>query len=149
MFQPPYPREIQAKPYPKGYRPPAFRMYNGRSGSAREHVIQFIDDLGIFSHDLELRIRVFSKSLEGRAYSWYAHLQPESIRTWEELVSQFCGKFFTMESRIDASDLFSLRQEYNERLEDYVQRFREKTLECRDTISEKKYDTHLHEWDDG
>ena len=82
-------------------------------------------------------MREFSKSLEGRAYSWYANLQSDSIRTWEEMVSQFCGKFFTMESRIDASDLFSLRQEYNEKLEDYVQRFREKTLECRDTISEK------------
>ena len=82
-------------------------------------------------------MREFSKSLEGRAYSWYANLLPDSMRTWEEMVGQFCGKFFTMESRIDASDLFSLRQEYNKMLEDYVQRFREKTLECRDTISEK------------
>ena len=41
-----------------------------------------------------------------------------------------------MESKIDANDLFSLRQENNERLEDYVQRFREKTLESRDTILE-------------
>ena len=42
-----------------------------------------------------------------------------------------------MESRIDASDLFSLRQDYNERLEDDVQRFCEKNFECRDTILEK------------
>ena len=68
-FQPPYPREIQAKPYPRGYHPPAFRMYNGRTGNAREHIIQFIDDLGVFSHDPELRMREFSKSLRDRAYS--------------------------------------------------------------------------------
>ena len=42
-----------------------------------------------------------------------------------------------MDSHINASDLYSLRQEYNERLEEYVQRFREKTLEFQDTISEK------------
>ena len=93
-FQPPYPLEIQSKPYPKGYRPPAFQMYNGRTGNAREHIIQFIDDLGVFSHDLELRMRVFSKSLGDHAYSWYANLAPGSIHSLEDLVNQFCGKFF-------------------------------------------------------
>ena len=52
-------------------------------------------------------------------------------------MGQFGGKFFTMESQINANDLYSLRQGSNEKLEEYVQRFREKTLECQDTISEK------------
>ena len=112
-------------------------MYNGRTGNAREHIIQFIDDLGIFSHDLELRMGEFSKSLGDQAYSWYANLTPRSIHSWVDLVSQLCGNFFTMETRINASDLFSLRQGYNENLEDYVMRFQEKTLECQGTIFEK------------
>ena len=52
-------------------------------------------------------------------------------------MSQFCGKFFTMEARINASDLYNMRQGHSEKLEEYVLRFREKTLECQDTISEK------------
>ena len=95
-FQSPYPWEIQAKPYPKGYHLPAFRIYNGRTRNARKHIIQFIDDLGVFSHDLELRMREFSKSLTDRAYSWYANLSSGSVHSWEDLVGQFCGKFFTM-----------------------------------------------------
>ena len=54
-----------------------------------------------------------------------------------------------MESQINASDLFILWQDYNEKLENYLQRFQEKTLECQDTISEKKLDLGLHEQNDG
>ena len=95
-------------------------MYNRRTRITQEHVIQFIDDLGVFSHDLELRMKEFSKSLGDHAYSWYVNLPTGSIHSWEDLVNQFCGKFFTLESRINASDLFSLRHDYNEKLEDYV-----------------------------
>ena len=82
-------------------------------------------------------MREFSKSLDDRACSWYANLPPGSIQSWEDLVGKLCGKFFTTESKIDVSDLFNLRQDYHESLEDYVQRFREKTLECQDIISKK------------
>ena len=46
-----------------------FRLFNGKKGGAREHVISFIDDLGIYSDDHDLRLRKFSKSLTDKAYS--------------------------------------------------------------------------------
>ena len=113
-LQPPYPNEIQFKPYPHKYRTPTFKVYNEKMGNARGHVIQFIDDLGIYSHDNELRLREFSKSLTDRAYSWYANLSLGNIKSWDDMVSQLCGKFFTLENRVSPGDFYGMRQKENE-----------------------------------
>ena len=81
-FRPPYPAEILSKPYPKDYVCPKFRKYNGKQGSAKEDIVGFLDDLGKNGMDHELRFREFAKALTERAYSWYANLAPESIKTW-------------------------------------------------------------------
>ena len=117
-LHPPYLMEIATKPHPRGYVSPAFRKYNGKVGNAKEHIIQFIDDLGIYAYDNELRLREFSKSLTERAYSWYASLQPSSIQSWEDLVSQICAKFFIIEDKWSIADLIGERQVYTERLVD-------------------------------
>ena len=137
-FRPPYPVEIAIKPYPRKYVSPVFRKYNGKIGNAKEHIVQFIDDLGIHAHDPELRLREFSKSLTERAYTWYANLPSESIRTWDEMVSQFCAKFYMAEDRLSIVDLTSERQRNGEALTTYVQRFRERALDCEETVPEKE-----------
>ena len=80
-FWPPYPIKIAMKPYPKNYISSNLRKYNNKSGSAKEHLIQFSDDLGIHKFDHELWLKEFSKSLIEHAYSWYANLAPNSIKT--------------------------------------------------------------------
>ena len=79
---PPFSTTITAKPYPPGYQPPHFRKFDG-IGSAREHIISFLDDLGVHSGDNDLKLREFSKSLTGRAFTWYTKLRSNSINSWE------------------------------------------------------------------
>ncbi|PON44394.1 hypothetical protein TorRG33x02_330880 [Trema orientale] len=67
-FQPPYLSHILSKPYPKDYVNPRFRTFDDRTGNAKKHIVGFIDDLGAYAGDEELRMREFSKSLTGRAY---------------------------------------------------------------------------------
>ena len=67
--QPPYPSQVTSKPYPKDYVKLKVRLFDGKKGCAREHFISFIDDLGIYADDLDLRLREFSKSLTGKAHS--------------------------------------------------------------------------------
>ncbi|PON73822.1 hypothetical protein TorRG33x02_248740 [Trema orientale] len=67
-FQPLYTSHILSKSYPKDYINPRFRIFDGRTGNAKKHVVGFIDDLGAYTGDEELRMREFSKSLTGRAY---------------------------------------------------------------------------------
>ncbi|KAJ1397464.1 Aspartic peptidase domain superfamily [Sesbania bispinosa] len=90
--------------YPSRYQPPMFRKFDG-TGSAKEHIMSFLDDLRIYRSNKNLRLREFSKSLLGRAFTWYAKLRPYSIETWEDLVMEFCGKFLEEEEARHIMDL--------------------------------------------
>ena len=67
--RPPYPLRILSKPYPERYEPQVFAQYDGKRGSAVEHVRKFIDTLGPYTADEDLCLREFSKSLCDRAYT--------------------------------------------------------------------------------
>jgi len=68
---PPFPPELLGKPYPKGYEPPKLHPFDGRNGSAVEHVSRFIHTMGSYVGDRELCLREFAKSLVDRAYTRY------------------------------------------------------------------------------
>ena len=61
--RPPYPLRVLSKPYPERYKPRAFAQYDGRRGSAVEHMSKFIDTLSPYTADKDLCLRKFSKSL--------------------------------------------------------------------------------------
>ena len=75
---PSFPPELLGKPYPKGYKPPKFHPFHGRTGSAVEHVSRFIHTTGPYAGDKELCLKEFAKSLVDRAYTWYTTLRPGS-----------------------------------------------------------------------
>ena len=104
-FQPLYTASILSKPYPKNYTNPQFKKFDGKKGNAREHVISFLDDPGVYLSDHKLRLREYSKFLTDRAYLWFVSLPASSICTQEELVTTFGTKFFTAEGKLGLSDL--------------------------------------------
>ena len=55
--RPPYPLKVLSKPYPKRYELKTFAQYNGRKGSAVEHVSKFIDTLGPYAADEDLYLQ--------------------------------------------------------------------------------------------
>ena len=67
--RPPYPLRILSKPYLEKYEPRIFAQYDGRKGSAVEHVSKFIDILGPYAADKDLCLWEFSKSLCAHAYT--------------------------------------------------------------------------------
>lgn len=68
--RPLYPKEMAKKPYPTNYTPSIFPKYDGVVGNATEHIRRYMDALTAHSYDHKLRLREFSKSLEGRAFTW-------------------------------------------------------------------------------
>ncbi|XP_062028364.1 uncharacterized protein LOC133744244 [Rosa rugosa] len=97
---PPYPSSIMHLSYPKNYETPTFTLFDGRKGSPKEHISQFIDALGPHASNHNLRLREFSKTLTDRAYTWYTTLALGSIRSWDEMASKFCRKYFQYEERV-------------------------------------------------
>ena len=90
--------------YPTNYTPPIFPKYHGMVGNAREHIRRHVNVLIAHSHDHELRLRKFSKSLDGRAFTWYTSLLPGSILSWNDMAIQFMKKFFSLDEKLTLSD---------------------------------------------
>ena len=63
----PYNQRIAIKPYPKDYVSPKFMLFNGKNGSAKEHLLKFIETLGVYGMDDNLKLKEFSKSLTEKA----------------------------------------------------------------------------------
>ena len=124
-------------PYPKGYETPNFSLFDGRKGSPKEHVSRFIDALGPHAADHNLRLREFSKSLTDRAYTWYTTLVAGLVRSWEDLASRFCKKYFEHEERVTITQLNYTRQRAGENLVNFVRRFRDLALDCYDEKGEQ------------
>ncbi|CAL8168380.1 unnamed protein product [Prunus armeniaca] len=135
--QPLYPASLLQQPYPKGYEAPNFVLFDGRKGSPKEHVNRFIDALGPYAGDRNLRLREFSRSLTDRAYTWYTTLAPGSIHSWESLASRFCKKYFQHEERVTTTQLNNTRQKHGEDPVDFMRRFRDLALDCYDEKDEE------------
>ncbi|KAJ1399321.1 Retrotransposon gag domain [Sesbania bispinosa] len=122
-------------PYPSGYQPPTFRKFDGTE-STREHLMSFLDDLGVHIDNANLRLKEFSKSLSGRAFTWYSKLRPSSIKAWEELAVEFCSKFLEEEGVLHIMDLGRVKQKSGEGLVTFIKRYRDRALQCKETLPE-------------
>ena len=92
--------------------------------------------MGKYVDNENLRLREFSKSLTDKAYSWFVNLPTNNIKNWDELVSSFCTKIFIATPTLEIVDLSKDPQRKNESPSDYVIKFKERALDCKDIISE-------------
>ena len=110
----------------KGTRIPEFAKFSGDQGkNTREHIGQFLAQLGELADTEAFRVRLFSLSLTGTAFAWYATLPPNSISSWGDLEQKFRDHFFSGDYELDLVDLVSLRQTKDESVNDYIRRFRD------------------------
>jgi hypothetical protein len=69
--------------YRQGTRIPEFAKNLIEQGkSTREHIGQFLAQLEELTDIEVFRFRLFSLSLTGTAFAWYATLSPNSIYSW-------------------------------------------------------------------
>jgi hypothetical protein len=75
-------------------------------------------------------VRLFSLSLTGTAFAWYATLPPNPILSWGELEQKFHDHFFSGDYELDLVDLVALRQGKDESVNEYIRRFRDTRNRC-------------------
>ena len=136
-WRPSYPLRVLNKPYLERYEPRAFAQYDGKKGSAVQHVSKFIDTLSPYATDEDLCLWEFSKSQCNRAYTWYIGLKPGSIPTWDDMVDVFCTKYFHEEETATLATLQATKQRSIEDLMEYIKRFRDIALDCYDHCEER------------
>ena len=80
--------------------------------------------LGEASSSNALRVRLFSLSLTGTAFSWFSSLPPNSVRSWNELEQKFHDHFYSGVNEAKLTDLTSVSQGRDESIHDYFTRFK-------------------------
>jgi hypothetical protein len=127
----PYDSQFDRLPYPQGTKIPEFAKFSGDQGkNMREHIDQFLAQLGELADTEAFRVCLFSLSLIGTAFAWYATLSPNSILSWGDLEQKFHDHFFSGDYELDLVDLVTLRQEKDESVSDYIRRFRDTRNRC-------------------
>ncbi|PKU71738.1 hypothetical protein MA16_Dca027254 [Dendrobium catenatum] len=84
----PYPVAYEREPYPAGFVPPRFRVFDG-FGNPRQHVAQYRAICCNIGGNDALMLRLFVSSLGGVAFEWYADLPNDSVRTFAEMEQLF------------------------------------------------------------
>ena len=130
VSKPPYPIELLNQPYSEKYIVPTFSCFDGRKGSVLVHISKFIDLRGAYAGNGDLCLREFSKSLDDKAQIWYTTLPPGSVKTWEDMVELFCGKYFQAKEKITLVNLHTTKQASREDLLHYIHRFHDISLDC-------------------
>src|SRR3954464_10732469 len=71
VYQKPYPVNFNVVLYPQGYKVPDFVKFSGEgTKTTREHVSQYLAQLGEASSIEEFKVCLFPLSLTGTAFSW-------------------------------------------------------------------------------
>ena len=87
-------------------------------------------------HTNDWRLKVFPLTLKGVALRWFMNLGGNCIQTWEDMKNVFLKKYQDY-CKAD-EDIFNMIQGEDERLEDYVERFRYNLKKSRHKYLEKE-----------
>ena len=95
VYQKPYPDYYDNVLFACNYRVPEFTKFSGEDcRTTCEHVGQFLAQCGEANSDT-FKLRLFSLSLFGTAFTWFTSLPANSIHTWAQLEERFHDYFYT------------------------------------------------------
>ncbi|KAK4403239.1 hypothetical protein Sango_1064600 [Sesamum angolense] len=105
----PYTPRIDGLKMPMGYQPPKFQQFD---------------------------VKQFVRSLKGNAFYWYTDLDAGSIDGWEQLEQEFLNRFYSTRRTVIMVELKNSHQWKEEPVIDYINRWRNLSLNCKDRLSE-------------
>jgi hypothetical protein len=131
MYRTPYSSGYDQIPFPPRFKVPDFTKFSRQDEtSTMERITRFIIQCGEAGNVDALRIRLFSSSLSGPAFSWFTSLSANSIIKWSDLEQQFHNYFFSGINEMKITDLTRLKQRNDETVAGFVQRFIEVRNKC-------------------
>ncbi|XP_012851792.1 PREDICTED: uncharacterized protein LOC105971484 [Erythranthe guttata] len=131
----PYTQRIDDLKMPMGYIPPKFQQFDGK-GNPKQHVAHFVEtcnDVGTYGDHL---VKQFVRSLKDNAFDWYIDLGANSIDSWKHLEEEFLNRFYSTRRTVSMIELTNSRQWKKEPVIDYITRWRNLSLNCKDRLPE-------------
>jgi hypothetical protein len=139
VYQKPYPSHFDWAPSPANFHLPNFIKFSGEDNrSTREHVSQYLAQLGEASSSEALAVRMFPLSLIGTTFFMVCFIGSSSINSWYDLEKKFHEHFFSGSNELKLYHLTSVKQPRDESVVDYFRRFRDTKNRCFNVFIAKK-----------
>ncbi|XP_014489709.1 uncharacterized protein LOC106752523 [Vigna radiata var. radiata] len=112
--------------------PPPIERFDGTS-DPEHHLRNFIDSMAYYSKSDPVKCIAFSQSLKGEALEWYYSLPPNTIDSFGMVMTLFRKHYGTnRKDRVTAAELVNLKQEKDESLRSFMQRYNETARRVKD-----------------
>jgi len=131
----PYTQRIDLLRMPLSYQPPKFQQFDGKE-NPRQHIAHFMETCNNAETNGHLMVKQFVRSLKGNAFNWYNDLESSLIDMWEQLEHEFLNRFYSTRHVVSMIELTNARQWNEELVIDYIHRWRNLSLNCRDWLTE-------------
>jgi len=123
---------------PPKFKVPEFEIYRGAS-CPKNHLTMYCRKMVAHAGDEKLLIHFFQDSLADTALSWYMHLEPARIRSWNDLVDAFLKQYkYNVDMAPDRLQLQNMSKKGNETFKEYAQRWRELAAQVEPTLHDKE-----------
>ncbi|WMV56017.1 hypothetical protein MTR67_049402, partial [Solanum verrucosum] len=135
IYAKPYKQRIDNLKMHEGYQPLKLHQFDSKR-NPKQHIAHFIktcNDAGTYGDYL---IKEFVRSLRENAFDWYTDLEPNFIACWERLEQEFLNRFYSTRRVISMIELTKARQGEDELVVDFINRWRNLSLNCKDRLSE-------------
>jgi len=110
---------------PPKFKVPEFEKYKGTS-CPRNHLTMYCRKMAAQAGDEKLLMHFFYDSLADTALSWYMHLEPTQIRSWNDLVDAFLKQYkYNVDMAPARLQLQNISKKNSETFKEYAQRWRE------------------------
>ena len=132
----PFTAEVLHFPIPAKFRMPQIEVFDGTKDPV-DHLNTYKNQMELHGYQDPVRCRAFAITLKGPALAWFNRLPPSSISSFRELSIAFVSHFIGARTyRKPSYHLLSIKQNTQESLRSYVQRFNAESLKV-DVLEEK------------
>ncbi|XP_020211215.1 uncharacterized protein LOC109796022 [Cajanus cajan] len=124
----PFSEAIEAEVIPRDHRIPQIEPFDGTQDPS-QHLTDFRAQMLICGGSMEVRCKLFMGTLKKAALDWFSGLPDRAITDFDVFSRLFMAQFAANKKKPPiTSDLFDLKQQREESLKDFLQRFNEVAL---------------------
>ena len=133
----PFTAEVLHFPLPAKFRMPQVETFDGVKNPV-DHLNTYKNQMELHGYKDPVRCRAFATTLKGPALAWFNRIPPSSISSFRELSIAFVSHFIGARTyRKPSYHLLTVKQDSQESLKSYVQRFNAESLKI--NIPDEKF----------
>ena len=124
----PFTAEVLHFPLPAKFRMPQIEAFDGTKDPV-DHLNTYKNQMELHGYQDPVRCRAFAITLKGPALAWFNRIPPSSVSSFRELSIAFVSHFIGARTyRNPSYHLLTIKQNPQESLRSYVQRFNAESL---------------------